>query len=90
MALASRHTVLISTKTGEGLPDLLTEIAHMVHDQTRVVEVRLPHSRYDLISKFHSQAKVQEEEFLDDVVRLKGILDMRFAGVFNGFLKELG
>lgn len=90
MALASAHTVLISTKTGEGLPDLLRELSHMVHDQTRVVEVRLPHSRYDLISKFHAQAKVQEEEFLDDVVRLKGILDMRFAGVFSGFLKEVG
>ncbi len=89
LALGTAHTVLLSTKTGEGIPQLLHELTHMVQDETRVVEVRIPHSRFDLVARFHSQARVQEEEFLDEVVRLKGVLDMRFANVFNGFLTVL-
>jgi len=52
------HRLLVSTVTGEGLDQLQDVFMQMVAAQTRVVRVKLPPSRYDLVAFAHANCQV--------------------------------
>src|SRR5689334_11428441 len=66
-----RHCVLVSAKTGEGLPALLDLLEAEVPRPDTLVNVVLPYSLGSLVSRIHSEGEVLREEHLDDGTRLE-------------------
>lgn len=57
--------VLTSTLTGQGLPELRAWLDEFVARDMSVYHVRIPASRYDLISFLHREATIKAEAFDD-------------------------
>src|SRR4051795_11890349 len=66
-----KHRVLVSAKTGEGLPALLDLLEAEVPRLDTLVNVVLPYSAGSLVSRIHSEGEVLREEHLDDGTRLE-------------------
>lgn len=63
-------SVLVSAKTGEGLPDLLAAMSRVVRERLRRTRLRLPLERGDLVALAHERGRVIEEKYLEDVVEV--------------------
>jgi GTPase len=72
----------LSAATGEGIGALLERMAEALAEDSRSIELLVPHSRYDLISKLHEFGGVQRQETLDEGVYIQGI----FAASLTGLL----
>ncbi|MDR0352862.1 MAG: GTPase HflX [Opitutaceae bacterium] len=62
----------ISARTGAGVPSLLARCSELIADQFGSVELLIPHARYDVVAKLHALGHVQQEEQLDEGVRIHG------------------
>ena len=66
-----QHCVLVSAKTGAGLPELLALLEDEVPRPDTLVDVVLPYAQGSLVSRIHSEGEVLSEEHLDDGTRLQ-------------------
>jgi GTP-binding protein HflX len=68
-----RHpdALFVSARTGEGLPRLLERLAHELQDGLQVVDLLIPHDRYELIAQLHRTSQVVEEKHEDDGTRIR-------------------
>ncbi|OAM87752.1 GTPase HflX [Termitidicoccus mucosus] len=62
----------ISARTGDGVPALLARCSELIADKFGSVELLIPHARYDVVAKLHALGHVQQEEQLDEGVRIHG------------------
>ncbi len=62
----------ISARTGDGVPSLLARCSELIADKFGPVELLIPHARYDVVAKLHALGHVQQEEQLDEAVRIIG------------------
>jgi GTP-binding protein HflX len=62
----------ISARTGDGLPALLARCTELIADKFGSVELLIPHARYDVVARLHALGHVQQEEQLDEGVRIHG------------------
>lgn len=58
----------ISAKTHEGFDRLLEAMQHEISNLRKIVKVRIPQSRYDLVSRLIKEAFVLEQEYVDNDV----------------------
>ena len=68
--MADEMSVVVSAKTGEGLPDLLAALARLARERLRPTRLRLPLDRGDLVAAAHERGRVIEEKYLDDAVEI--------------------
>jgi GTP-binding protein HflX len=75
--LAKRHegSVWVSALTGENLDQVLAAVGERLHSADRVVTLRLPLDRGDLVAAAHREGEVVETEVLDDAMVLRVVLD---------------
>lgn len=59
-------SLYISTKTGEGLDELLDRVSTLAGTHRRVLRVTLPPSRHDLAALAHAEGSVFEENYQED------------------------
>jgi GTP-binding protein HflX len=78
--------VLVSAKTGRGLPELLDHI--MAALPRPVVEVRalVPYGRGDLVSRVHVEGEVLDEEHTGDGTALRARVSPALAGELSAFV----
>ena len=60
-------TVNISAKTGEGLPELLSEIDRILDKGTRRVTLHLPYDKGNLLDMLYREAKVERVEYTETI-----------------------
>ena len=60
-----KHCVLVSAKTGEGLPALLDVLESEVPHNETLVHVVLPYAEGSLVSRVHAEGEVLSEEHLE-------------------------
>lgn len=72
--LTSAHTVLISARTGEGIPALLNVLEDVLFRMLVPVLVQLPFSAGRLLDVFHSEGSVEGLVHRPDGVRIRGRL----------------
>jgi len=65
-----KYSIAVSARTGEGVPELLDLVAEELPRPDIDVEVLLPYSRGDLVSRLHDEADLLEEEHVADGTRL--------------------
>lgn len=64
--------IFVSAKTGEGLPLLEERCLELIRHTFGSATLLVPHGRYDVVARLHQVGHVQEEETLDEGVRLVG------------------
>lgn len=86
---ADPKATLISTHTGDGIERLKERMDEMLQDRVMVMELLIPHDRYDLVSKLHRAGAVAIEKPQDDGVYIQGAIPRRMMASLVPFaLKE--
>lgn len=62
----------VSARTGDGLPDLLGKMEGALGDRAQTLNLLIPHSRYDLISRLHRTGCVRDQTTRDEGVFIRG------------------
>ncbi|MBN1515739.1 GTPase HflX [Candidatus Sumerlaeota bacterium] len=88
LAAGAEHAVSISAMTGEGLDRLLELLAKLNPDKTRRMILRIPASRWDLVSLAHREGQIFEERHGAEDVWLDVILPERLRHKLESFRRE--
>jgi len=84
------HAVVISAKTGEGVPELMAELGAALRPIREFLELAVPHERSDVIARLHEVAQVVERDYEGDAARFKARIPPHFHHEFEKFVvKEL-
>ncbi|GAA4423689.1 GTPase HflX [Georgenia halophila] len=85
VALRTRHpsSVTVSARTGAGISELSQLVAEMLPHPTEEVDVVVPYSRGDLVSRAHSAGEVLSEQFVDDGTHLRALVDPELAAALQ-------
>ena len=84
-----KHCVLVSAKTGAGLPELLEILEQEVPRHEKLVTVVFPYtdsSAGALMSRIHSEGEILHEEHLDDGTRLEARVGPALAAELESYL----
>ena len=81
-----KHLVLVSAKTGEGLPELLQVLEDEVPRPDTLVDVVLPYSSGALVSRIHDEGEVLDEEHRADGTRLRARVKPGLAAELSPYL----
>ncbi len=85
---AAAATVAISALTGEGLPELLTQVEGMLEAEMAHVSVLIPYEQGELVDLFHRRGLIEEEDHTARGTRIKGLLPRELVGHFQGVRRE--
>jgi len=77
--------LFVSAKTGEGLDALEHAMADLLPGRMSRVHLRLPQSRYDLISALHRHGEVLEQKYEGDDVLLHAQVPARMQSLYASF-----
>ena len=69
----------ISAKTGEGIDELLAEIAKRLRGIQRPARVLVPYAQGGMLSTLHEEASVLSEEYGEAGVSVEAMLDEQLA-----------
>ena len=78
-------SVVISAATGDGMETLLTTIADRIRSLNRIVELRVPFARGDVLAALHRAGEILVETHEDDATRVRARLDQADAARFGEF-----
>lgn len=78
----------ISVKTGEGLETLVARFTDFFANDLERMQLRVPHTRPDLVARAHREGNVQSVEYENDGVRMNVELPKRIAAAFAPFVTE--
>ncbi len=77
--------VFISARTGEGIDALRARMAELAAPTDTAVDVVIPYDRGDLVSRVHSDGRVQHEEHNCDGTRIKARVPVALAASLREF-----
>ena len=77
--------LFISTKTGEGLEELLARMADQLAGRSERVELLLPAGRSDLLSILHRHGQVLSTDYEADGVRVQAVVPLKLLAQFAEF-----
>ena len=81
-----REALFLSAQSMEGIDELATHCIDLIRDRFGSAELMVPHDRYDVIARLRQVGHVQEEEPLEEGVRLVGRFPPSQSGYFAPFL----
>jgi len=82
------EALFISVHSGEGLQELVEQLAGLVADGSGEFEIRLPHERADLLARLHREGVVHRIEYADDVIRISATVPERLQETMAPFLQS--
>ena len=89
--LLKRHfpdAMFISTRTGQGLDELLARMADVLAGGSERLELVLPADRSDLLSSLHRHGQVFTTDYADDGIHVRAMLPLKFVAQFEPFRRE--
>ena len=75
----------VSAHTGEGLDRLRTRLGELVEPREVTVDVTIPYSRGDLVSRLHDEGRVDATEHTQDGTRVKARVPAALAAAVGDF-----
>jgi GTP-binding protein HflX len=85
LAAELEGSVVVSAASGAGIEDLLRIIGDRLRSQDQVVELRIPHSRGDVVAAVHREGEVVDTRQDDEVTVLHVVLDEAGRAAFEPF-----
>ncbi|MDI6900365.1 MAG: GTPase HflX [Anaerosomatales bacterium] len=70
LAAATPHAVIVSARTGDGLPGLLERVAREAARGDRTYSLLVPYTRGDVVRTLHEQARIIAEEHMPEGTRI--------------------
>jgi GTP-binding protein HflX len=78
--------VFVSAHTGEGLDRLRTRLGELVEPREVAVNVTIPYDRGDLLSRLHSEGRIDATEHTGDGTRVKARVPAALAAAVDRYL----
>ena len=79
------EALFISTRTGEGLPELLHAMAGQLVGRTERLELLLPPDRGDLLGLLHKNGQVLATEYTAEGTRVRAVMPSKGVAPFAPF-----
>lgn len=76
----------VSAKTGQGIPDLLAELASLLRPVREFVELHVPHEASAVIARLHAIAQVVERNYDGETARFKARIPPHLHREFSSFI----
>jgi GTPase len=76
----------VSARTGEGMETLIERLEQRLSDRLRSLQLLIPHSRYDLITKLHRIGCIQQQKTRDEGVFIEGNIPAAILGEVDSFV----
>jgi GTP-binding protein HflX len=80
------HASAISAVTGEGMDEFVRVISDRLRESDRLVRLRIPWARGDVLAAVHREGEVVEQEAGDDAAVLRVVLDAAGRARFKEFV----
>ena len=74
------HSIVVSAKTGEGIPELLQLIEDDLPHASVAIDLVVPYSRGDLVARAHREGELESVEHGETGTRLVGRVNEPLAG----------
>jgi GTP-binding protein HflX len=81
-----REAIAISVKSGRGIDNLKAAIEAALPHPRIPIDLTIPYSRGDLVSKIHEYGEIDEESYEDSGTRIRGRVDERLAGELRSLI----
>ncbi|NMA08277.1 MAG: GTPase HflX [Clostridiales bacterium] len=81
--------VIISAKTGDGLPELKRAMARLLDRGHRRVRIALPYAEAGRLDVLYRDAKVEKVEYTDDAILIDAVCDSRTYGWVREFVTDV-
>ncbi len=91
LALARRlepEGIFVSAHTREGLDELQDRCVELIASEFDLVEMLIPHSRYDVLARMHEVGHIHDQEQLDEGVLLHGRFPPTQQAFFAPFVRN--
>lgn len=75
----------ISAKSGYNIDTLLQEIDKLAAEEKDSIYCEIPSHRYDIAALIHRTGNVEEESYVDDVIRIKAQVPKRTRNIISRF-----
>ena len=85
--IRSHHpdALCVSAVTGEGIEELIAMIADLLNENATIMELLIPHDRYDVISRIHEIGGITKQDTRDEGVYIKGNFPNNIVGLLEPF-----
>lgn len=80
--------MFVSAHTGEGLDRLRTRLGELVEPREVAVDVTIPYDRGDLVSRLHSEGRIDATEHTGDGTRVKARVPAALAAAVEQYLSR--
>jgi GTP-binding protein HflX len=80
------HASAISAVTGEGMDEFVRVISDRLRESDRLVRLRIPWARGDVLAAVHREGEVVEQESGDDAAVVQVVLDAAGRARFREFV----
>jgi GTP-binding protein HflX len=78
-------SISVSSRSGEGIPELLAAIARLIPEPNVPVHALIPYSRGDLVSKLHLGSRIQSMEYREEGTEVKAMVRPDLAAELRQF-----
>jgi GTP-binding protein HflX len=75
----------VSARSGEGIAELLTKIEELLPEPNVRVNVVVPYSRGDLVSRIHLNSKIEQLEYVEDGTKIIAMVRPELAAELAQF-----
>ncbi len=82
------NAVFISARTGKNIDKLLKKIEELINQGQKTMQMKIPLSKYNIISLIKSSGTVIEEKYIDNHVIIKATLPGSIAGKLDQYSIE--
>jgi GTP-binding protein HflX len=80
--------VFVSARTGEGIDEVLGNIARLIPDPSVELNLLIPYDRGDLISALHERGRVLDAAYVETGTRVRALVMPDYAPAFETFADD--
>jgi GTP-binding protein HflX len=80
--------VFASARTGEGIDEVLSRIAHLIPDRSVSIELLVPYDHGEVIAALHERGRVTSQEYTEEGTRIVALIDPSRLAQFEPYRLE--
>ena len=78
-------SLLVSSRTGEGIAELQAKIAELLPEPDQAIDVLIPYNRGDLVSRLHLNGRIMELEYAETGTHVRALVGKEQAAELEPF-----
>lgn len=86
--LPGARSVLLSAKTGDGIPELLAAIEQILAESVRELKLCIPYADAGALDLIRREGSLTREEYTPDGILADAVLDVKYAARFAKYTRE--